>query len=115
MKNTLDIERLKKCREALGITRQEAARRIRVSQPAYVRYEAGTRTPSIQVIGEMAKVFGTSVDYLTGKTNRKAPDLIVLKKSETPLVCSIVETCSNFNEDQLRRLQAYLEELKKES
>ena len=115
MEVTLDIKRLKKCREALGITKQEAAKRIRVSQPAYVRYEAGTRTPSIQVINEMAKVFNTSADYLTGKTSRKSPDFIMLSKSEYPTICSIVETCCCFNKDQLDRLQAYMNELSKDS
>jgi len=107
----LDIKRLKKCRETLGITKQEAAKRIKVSQPAYVRYESGTRTPSIQVINEMAKVFNTSADYLTGKTSQNSPDHIILSKSESPILCSIVETCCNFDKDQLERLQAYLNEL----
>ena len=39
--NTLDIKRLKECRLKLGITKQEAAKRIQISQPAYLRYEAG--------------------------------------------------------------------------
>ena len=37
----LDKERLKECRLKLGITKQEAAKRIQISQPAYLRYEAG--------------------------------------------------------------------------
>ena len=108
----LDINRLKKCREALGITRQEASKRIGVSQPAYVRYEAGTRTPSIQVISEMAKVFQTSTDYLTGKTDISTPDYIILNKSESPAICSIIETCSKFSDEQLEHLQIYLQKLK---
>ena len=115
MNVSLDIERLKKCREALGITRQEAAKRIGVSQPAYVRYENGTRTPSIQVIKEMAEIFSTSADYLTGKTDRKTSDYIMLSKSESPLICSIVETCGGFSVDQLERIQAYLKKLSNES
>ena len=56
MKSTLNAERLISCRRQLGITQTEAADRIGVSQPAYQRYEAGVRTPSIQVIKEIAKV-----------------------------------------------------------
>ena len=52
----LDKERLKECRLKLGITKQEAAKRIQISQPAYLRYEAGSRNPSIQIISKMAEV-----------------------------------------------------------
>ena len=55
----LDKERLKECRLKLGITKQEAAKRIQISQPAYLRYEAGSRNPSIQIISKMAEVFST--------------------------------------------------------
>ena len=51
--NTLDRKRLIKCREKLGITKQEAAKRMQMSQPAYLRYESGERTPSIHVIQVM--------------------------------------------------------------
>ena len=40
----------------MGITKQEAAKRMNMSQPAYLRYESGTRTPSIHVINSMANV-----------------------------------------------------------
>ena len=33
----LDKERLKECRLKLGITKQEAAKRVQISQPAYLR------------------------------------------------------------------------------
>ena len=56
----LDKERLTECRLKLGITKQEAAKRIQISQPAYLRYEAGSRNPSIQTIEKMAEVFSTS-------------------------------------------------------
>ena len=32
----LDKERLKECRLKLGITKQEAAKRVQISQPAYL-------------------------------------------------------------------------------
>ena len=66
MKSTLNTERLISCRRQLGITQTEAADRIGVSQPAYQRYEAGVRTPSIQVIKEIAKAFGVSESFLSG-------------------------------------------------
>ena len=85
----LDKERLKECRLKLGITKQEAAKRVQISQPAYLRYEAGSRNPSIQTIAKMAEVFSTSTDYLIGKS----------------------ETCKNLNASQLTRLTDYAKAL----
>lgn len=76
----LDKDRLKECRLRLGITKQEAAKRIQISQPAYLRYEAGSRNPSIQIISKMAEVFSTSTDYLIGKSTDSNPNRIMLNK-----------------------------------
>ena len=81
----LNKERLKKCRLKLGITKQEAAKRIQISQPAYLRYEAGSRNPSIQIISKMAEVFSTSTDYLIGKSTDPTPNRIVVEQSESHL------------------------------
>ncbi len=80
----LNIDRLIKCRESLGISKAEAARRIGISQPAYLRYEAGTRTPSIQVIKEMAAVFKTSPEYLTGESNSAKPTSVTIDGTSYP-------------------------------
>ena len=52
--STLNKERLIAARKKLGITKQEAAKRMNLSQPAYLRYESGDRTPSIHTINVMA-------------------------------------------------------------
>ena len=80
----LDKERLKECRLKLGITKQEAAKRVQISQPAYLRYEAGSRNPSIQTIAKMAEVFSTSTDYLVGKSADPTPNRIVVVQNESP-------------------------------
>ena len=71
---TLNRERLIECRKKLGITKQQAAIRMQLSQPAYLRYESGERTPSIHVIYYMAHILGTSADYLTGKSDDPTPN-----------------------------------------
>ena len=109
----LNKDRLKECRLNLGITKQEAARRIEISQPAYLRYEAGTRTPSIQVISKMAEVFSTSIDYLIGKTGESCPDRTVIEKEKNPSLFLLAETCKELNDSQLKHLLAYANELSK--
>ena len=105
--NTIDIERLKECRLKLGITKQEAAKRIQISQPAYLRYEAGTRKPSVQTIAKMAEVFSTSTDYLIGNTEKKDPDRLIIEKDKNPSLFLLAESCKDLNESQLKRILAY--------
>ena len=71
---TLNRKRLIECRKKLGITKQQAAIRMQLSQPAYLRYESGERTPSIHVIYYMANIIGTSPDYLTGRSHDPTPN-----------------------------------------
>ena len=104
MKSTLNTERLISCRRQLGITQTEAADRIGVSQPAYQRYEAGVRTPSIQVIKEIAKAFGVSESFLSGESSESRPDYVVVNREESPLLFSIVEQCKSFDEKQLENI-----------
>ena len=109
--HTINIEHLKKSREKLGISKQEAAKRIKVSQPAYLRYESGQRTPSIQVINEMAIAFETSVQYLMGLTDNDSPETLVISKTSEPLLFEIISSYKKLDDSQKRRLLAYASRL----
>lgn len=92
MENSLIIERLIECRKELGITKQEAAKRMQMSQPAYLRYESGERTPSIHVIHFMANVLSTSAEYLTGKTGNPSPTTYWVNADTDPELFLLIET-----------------------
>ena len=109
MQSNIKTDRLAECRNKLQLTQAEAAELIGVTQPAYQRYEAGTRTPSIHVVKEMAKAFNVSVDYLTGNSKSKSPDFITVDKNSSPLLFSVVDRCKEYDEEQLRNLLALLE------
>lgn len=114
MKNEkLEIDRLIASRKEIGISKMEAAKRIGISQPAYLRYEAGERTPSMPVIKEMANVFHTSVDYLLGNSESSEPDFYIVHKSEQPELFAFVKQYYHSDEEQLNRLSAYLACLEK--
>ena len=108
---TLNCDRLIECRKALGITKQEAAKRMQMSQPAYLRYESGERTPSIHVIHFMANVLGTSADYLTGKTDVKTPNTYWVNAKSEPELFSFVEMYCKSDESSKERLLAYFSKL----
>ncbi len=109
----INCERLKECREKIQLSKQETAKRIGISQPAYLRYENGTRTPSIQVIKEIANLFHTSVDYLTGQTDVSDPDILIINKQEQPQLFTLIEQCSKTDPVQLEHLLHYLEKMPK--
>ena len=106
--NNLNRERLIYCREKLGITKQEAAKRMQMSQPAYLRYESGERTPSIHVIHVMADVLATSVAYLTGQTDNPNPDSYLIKLDTDPELFQLIEKYKNSDIEMKNRLLSYL-------
>ena len=108
----LNKERLLLCRKELGITQTEAAKLIGITQPAYQRYEAGTRIPSLQVLKEIASAFNTSVSYLTGESDLNEPEYITISRMDSPLLFSIIERCQKYDEKQLIRVLAYFESFK---
>lgn len=107
----LYINRLKECREKIGISKQEAARRIGISQPAYLRYESGARKPSLQMTKEIARVLNTSVDYLVGNIDDNTPTLIEISKDDNSELFRIVELCSQMDEKQQKRIISYINKL----
>lgn len=107
----LYINRLKECREKIGISKQEAARRIGISQPAYLRYESGDRKPSLQTTKEIARVLNTSVDYLVGNSDDNTPTLIEISKDDNSELFRIVELCSQMDEVQQKKIISYINKL----
>ena len=56
--------RLRKLRQACGLTQEEFCDVIGISDTHYRKIEAGTRTGSLELIVEMAEYFHESLDYL---------------------------------------------------
>lgn len=103
----LNCQRLIACREKLGITKQEAAKRMLISQPAYLRYESGQRTPAIHVIQMMADVLGTSVAYLVNESNNPNPDCYFIKDETEPELFQLIKSYRDTDEQTKKRLLTY--------
>lgn len=114
MENILLTERLIECRKKLGITKQEAAKQMLMSQPAYLRYESGERTPSIHVIYFMANVLGTSAEYLTGKTDNPSPTCYWINQNKEPELFALLETYHNSDNAMQKRLSTYISNFSKQ-
>ena len=111
--NVLIPERLKSAREQLNLSKAEAARLIGLTAASYVRYEAGDRNPSLQVMLSIAEKLGTSVAYLSGETNDISSDVVRVYKNNNPILFELVKSTQNADEATLKRLLSYYRKITK--
>ena len=57
-------DRLKKLRDAKGVTQAEAAEALGIGKRAYGNYEKDLREPNAVVLKAMSKYYGVTIDYL---------------------------------------------------
>lgn len=62
----MNNSRISEERKKLGLSQEELAIRVGVSQKSISKYERGTRRPSYETLTAMASLFEVSVDYLLG-------------------------------------------------
>lgn len=77
--------RLEELRKKNGLSQNELAEKLNMTQQRISAYEKGKREPDINTIKQLADFFGVSTDYLLGKTDirnpeKKEPDLLDLAK-----------------------------------
>ena len=66
-------QRLRDLREDVDLTQAQLARIINMSQPGYSQYETGNNDIPTKILIKLALFYDTSVDYILGVTNTKAP------------------------------------------
>jgi transcriptional regulator with XRE-family HTH domain len=65
--------RIRDLREDSDLTQKQVAGLLHCSQQVYSNYELGQRDIPTDVLIRLAGFYGTSVDYLLGLTDRRAP------------------------------------------
>ncbi len=108
---SLNISRLKECREKIGISKMESAKRMKLSQPAYLRYEAGTRTPSLQTLSVIANVLNTSIEYLTDQSDDPNPTSYTIFKAEDPQLFEVIKICKYADNSMIDRIMTYADKI----
>jgi len=58
---------LKKYRKEAELTQKEVAEEAKIALQTYKNYEAGRRTPTLEMASKIADVFGITMDELLGK------------------------------------------------
>ena len=62
-------ERIAEQRKKLGLSQEELAEKLNISQKSISKYELGDRKPQYKVLVRMAEYFGVTVDYLLRSTD----------------------------------------------
>lgn len=60
-------------REDQDISQQQIADYLMCDQSLYSKYERGERTVPLEIMVKLADYYHTSIDYLVGITDQKAP------------------------------------------
>ena len=66
-------ERLRELREDRDINQTVIAELLNTSQTVYSRYERGERKIPVEHLITLADYYGTSTDYILGRTNERNP------------------------------------------
>ena len=65
--------RIRDLREDADLTQEAVGKAINVPQRTYAYYESGQRMIPPRVLTELARYYGTSIDYLVGLTDERKP------------------------------------------
>lgn len=66
-------ERIRNMREDKDLTQAQMAEFLSIHQTTYSDYELGNLNIPVQVLGKIADLFETSIDYLVDRTDEKTP------------------------------------------
>lgn len=69
----LKYGRIRDLRIDRGLTQEQIAELLHVSQNTYSQYEIGTTRYPLDAVVKLAEYYGVSVDYLVGLTDEPAP------------------------------------------
>ena len=67
------LDRIRALREDRDWTQQRMADLLHINRRTYSAYETGVNAVPLEILMEIARIHGTSVDYLLGRTDETAP------------------------------------------
>lgn len=68
----MDLRRIRDLREDRDLTQRAIADYLNISRSAYKNYELGYREIPIELLWRLADFYGTTVDYLIGRSDQGA-------------------------------------------
>ena len=91
--------KLKELRKQSGMTQQQLADKLGITKSVVSYYELSERTPSPDVLKDLAIIFHVSADYLLGIERAKTIDVSDLSDEDVKLLLVTIETLRNKNKN----------------
>ena len=88
-------ERITDLRTMSGLSQKELADKVGVTNSTISFYEQEERSPSVDMIIRLSKIFNVSVDYLLGIDQKRNINLSGLKEEDIQLIQCMVEHLKN--------------------
>ena len=99
---------IKDIRTRKGLTQAEVASALGVSSVVYSRYETGSRQPSIDILIQLADIFGVTVDYLLGRQDIEDSTLSEYELSPVVSVSNAMYLVLSFSRTELSEEMLYV-------
>lgn len=84
-------ENIKKLRVSKGLNQVEFAKKLGVTKQCVSNWENDNVIPSIEMLVKMADFFGTSTDYLLGRTEKRVIDVSKLTEQQISCIITLVK------------------------
>ena len=84
-------ENIKKLRISKGLNQVEFAKKLGVTKQCVSNWENDNVIPSIEMLVKMADFFGTSTDYLLGRTEKRVIDVSKLTEQQISCIITLVK------------------------
>lgn len=91
-------DRLKSLRTAAGMTQTDLARRLQITKSVVSYYERQERSPSPEVLIQLANIFHVTTDYLLGIEYKKLLDVSDLCEEDMRFLLITIETLRKKNQ-----------------
>ncbi len=98
------MKNLKKLRREKGLTQQEIAKLLNISQATYWGYEIGKYEPSIEILIKLSKILKVSVDKLIGNENKFSIDISNMNEVQQELITNYIETIKEASWSELMNM-----------
>ena len=69
----MKFQRIQDLRVDSDLSQRQLGEMLHISQRAYSHYETGSRGIPIEMLIRLADYYDTTIDYLVGRTDNKAP------------------------------------------
>lgn len=93
-------EQIRRFRIARGISQVDLANEMSVTKQSVSNWENNNILPSIEMLGKLADFFGTTTDYMLGRTDKQTIDVSGLTEKQVQhlvlLIADLMESQTSF-------------------